>query len=61
MRLSAHERERTQKAFYRWLKETNQTPSLRKPQGELPKSAIDHMRMIPYPEVIKNVRSDDKS
>lgn len=55
-RESEHKREQ----FYRWLKEIGQTPSLAKPRGKIPQSAIDHMRMIPYPEVIARARSDNK-
>lgn len=54
------ESEHKKAQFYRWLKEVGYTPSLAKPCGQLPQSAINHMKMVPYQEVIKNVRSDDK-
>ena len=52
--------ERDRQKWLRWLKETNMLPSLQKPRCDIPKSAIAHMRMIPYQEVIAHARSDQQ-
>ena len=56
--MRGRESERDRQKWHRWLKETNMLPSLAKPRGDIPQSAINHMKMVPYAEVIKNVKAE---
>lgn len=56
--MRGRETERDRQKWHRWLKETNMLPSLAKPRGDIPQSAINHMKMIPYPEVIKHAKEE---
>ena len=59
--MRGREEERNRAKWHRWMKEIGALPATAKPRGNIPQSTIDHMRMIPYPEVIANARPDDKS
>ena len=56
--MRGRETERDRQKWHRWLKETNMLPSLAKPRGEIPQSAINHMKMVPYAEVIKHAKEE---
>ena len=56
--MRGRETERDRQKWHRWLKETNMLPATAKPRGDIPQSAINHMRMVPYPEVIKHEKEE---
>lgn len=40
--------EKGRQRMYKWLKDTGHLPCLEKPRGNIPQSAIDHFRRLPY-------------